>query len=724
MALARKYYGELLALGEVAWKVEIFVEGFTGAATEVRFPHDSPLVIEWSETSKLDPLQPSHATLTLISDTSFEFLDLYSVGYGNCRLDVYRHNGTAYALYWSGCIDPELYEEPYRSLNGYDVTLTFSDLAPLDVASWQRTGLSTIADIVDACIAKTGVLCGTTEKHISTMISTTALTLQEVSVNQDNFYDEEGEAKTMREVLTEVLRPFALRIVQKAGRFVIYDLQSAYQLTASNVQWDGDDASLSMDAIYNNVKVTFSPYAEAKMMEGTVTRDDSLGAQSGSSSGYQSIRVYKDYERDQYAMIAAPVGFWIHWKSGMTSNMTIDSSVRFFQINTVNSGDECEGVISFQRSGDYPVRANNTVNPATSAHLVTPANPGSSESQTNHAIITCPRVYLGYSSISRNNYRLRISLDLLFDVRYNPFEDASENNDQDAYEDMKDWCNYGYVPIRLTLRNAAGTVLYHFENYRVMQGNGYDHAGQNSQWAQGDAGWGRAWLAYYDKSDLKSGTGFGGWRGNRPIIGYYRGDLPRKWEGMDDGEYIDLPPVGGFLHLEIGNGIHQFDYGREVKPIYQWVRWLAYKSPSITLCDINGKEAEMKDIEDTAWLNASAKESLTIDTLVGTAPAKYGVPNGKGQIYGSDRSILTQFTRHGTTARLERLLIGTVYSQYAGRHIVLSGTTVLLPSFGIYGDAVMAGKFILLSERQDIRSNTSEIRMVQFDEDNYMAVEV
>lgn len=72
---------------------------------------------------------------------------------------------------------------------------------------------------------------------------------------------------------------------------------------------------------------------------------------------------------------------------------------------------------------------------------------------------------------------------------------------------------------------------------------------------------------------------------------------------------------------------------------------------------------------------------------------------------------------------MERLLIGTAYSNYAKRHNTLSGTADLLPSFAIYTDANEPGKYILLSEIQKLSSDESEILMAEFDADNYEGVE-
>ncbi len=730
MALGIRYSGSFLSQRGVTWRVDILQEGYGGTQPgELIFPADTPLEISWGATDKLAPVQCSSATLKIISDTDRRFIDLYTVEVGAVRMDVYR-NG---ALYWSGALDTELYEEPYSTADGYDVSLVFSDFACLERIDWSGSGLITVRSLVDSCLALSGIRFTALDiSHISTQVNYSQMTLQEVSVLQENFYDEDGVAKSAMEVLEETLRPFALRIIQKAGKVWIYDLNGLHAETPSEVVWDSTDAVLSADKIYNNVKVTFSPYADAEMMKGTVEEDPSQTTENGTL-------IYQNYHRNNYGTLDSPEGFRLHYDETHESNMEISGGAKFFQINSIYSGQDATGIIATFKFGHYAVAEEDGASSKVTHRLLTPRDCGTiTKGNVNSSLlITCPKAYLGYVSYLRMNYRLRINLSLLFDVRYNPFEKEGNDNDNakwysglfnmnghdGPYQNMQDWCNFGYVPIKLSLVDAAGNALYHYENRAVLDSSGYSQSG--ARWVAGAASWGQAYLCYYDFDDRKSKTGFGGWQTNKQIIGYYRDDLPDKWKVADDGEFIDLPPVGGYLLLEIGSGIHQFDYKREVKNIYKFCRWIAYKEPSITLCKKNYKEAETEDIEDTAWLNRAAKEELTIDTIVGTITSRHGVPNAKGQIFNSNHEAFDgdDFRRAGITDRLERLLIGTVYSQYATRHDTLSGTALLLNTFGIYGDAHTAGKFILLSESQNCIEDTSEITMAEFSEDNYEGIE-
>ena len=117
-------------------------------------------------------------------------------------------------------------------------------------------------------------------------------------------------------------------------------------------------------------------------------------------------------------------------------------------------------------------------------------------------------------------------------------------------------------------------------------------------------------------------------------------------------------------------------------------------------------------------MNKDAQEELPIDTIVGTMEKPS--PVAKGQLFrSSDYSVISTLSRGGITDRVEKLLIGTIYSNYATRHPMLSGDVVLLKNFGVLTDKWIPEKYITLEETQDLKRGISTISMVKIDPDNY-----
>jgi hypothetical protein len=391
----------------------------------------------------------------------------------------------------------------------------------------------------------------------------------------------------------------------------------------------------------------------------------------------------------------------------------LDNGAKFFRIDSDYSGSDEAGVVCGYK-GNNEQNYDNLTGEFAKVHNEDKGTYGSA------TIIKCEPAFLGNIGYERMKYKLKIELSVLFDVRYNPFESASDDNEQKNWDKLNDWANFGYIPVMLYLKDASGRVLYHYENKYVMLSDGYNQ--KLGGWVVGDGEWGCMYLSYYDFDNRKSSTGFGGWKTNKQTIGYYRGELPKKWKTIGDGEFIDLPPVGGWLELDIGKGVHQFDYKRQEKDVWSIARWLMYKSPTVTIVNSNGTSVEQDDVEDTAWVNKSAKEEYSIDTIVGTLGKTFNA-SARGLVMGANYEAMRTFCRGGVVDRLERLLIGTVYSQYAERKTTLSGTVRILPRMSVLTDASTTGKFLLLSEVQDLMQDTSEIEMAEFVADNYEGIE-
>lgn len=694
MSKKLRYEGGFYSVSKVLYDIQIWQEGYEGKPSAIAFC-SAPLDIEWPERDKLEPIQSGHATLQLYSDTDRQFIDLYTIKAGTIRMDVYRNK----ALYWSGTLDPELYEEPFSYKEGYGVTLTFSDMAILDRLKWNRSGFMSMKALITYSMLQCDTQYTVIEEHVSTKLSqySTANLLTEVSVQTENFYDEDGEPLTMREALEETLRPFTLRLIQKNGKIIIYDLNDIYtSLKPENLHWETDDATLGVDKVYNNIKVTFSPYEKTDLLKGTIEPDSVPG---------NGMLVRTDNALNQVGMESSPEGFRIALSTSGKGLLKSDKA-RFFRIDPAYSGQVEAGIA-------WSVTVTNSYG-GDIHHLEKATH------RIGDMLLKVP--YMAYIADSgyynKRDYKLKVSLQFLFDPRYNPFEQNNSTN----WNHLKDWANYAFVPFLLTLKDAAGTALYHWENKEVKESSSFDHTNK-CRWVAGPGVWGDAWLCWYE-GNRKNETGLGGWQGNKQIIGHYSKGLPMLFDKMERGEYVDLPPTSGWLELQIGTGMPAYDNDKYdiVQGVYDQCRWMLYKDPEVTLVDKHSKSVKTKDIEHNAWINPDAKEDLSVDTIFGTL--KSSSPTALGQLFlTTNKTAIKEFFRGGVTDLLERLLIGTAYSNYADRHNRLSGTVALHPGFAVYAGETEADRYLLVSETQHLREEESEITAVQFVADNYKGVE-
>ena len=89
-----------------------------------------------------------------------------------------------------------------------------------------------------------------------------------------------------------------------------------------------------------------------------------------------------------------------------------------------------------------------------------------------------------------------------------------------------------------------------------------------------------------------------------------------------------------------------------------------------------------------------------------------------------DYRPIAKFKRAGVTDYIERLLAGTIYSNYAGRMSTLTGTIRLIPGEEILSDnSAVNSRYLILSEVQNVAEATSEVKMAEITADEYESME-
>lgn len=753
-----RYMGEFLSVAGTVWRAEIMQEADAAFDTVgvLEFDADQPLVIEWLNKSKEEVICGSEATLKIISPGDRTYEDLYSIDVGRVRLDVYRNN----ALYWSGCIDTEFYEEPYEQLNGYTVSLTFTDLGVLDRLKYDRAGMQTLADLVAYAINRCGIICsGVDDSLISTQLTPTgsALKLKDIKVRSDNFYDEDGDALKLAEVITGVLQPLALRMVQRAGKIYVYDINGLYtKASKKQIAWDGSSQTMGVDTVYNNAKITWSTYAQSGNLSPescwpeSIKTPPNVAALNNVSGGSMNGAQYFSYHYENKDLVkwwdAQDYGFTI-WlaKQGDNADLT-NTNVRFFRIVPQYDGTECEGVavkwtavagikITYPNGYDMSYRrVPYGVNLADLTGFLTDIGPALFK---NNGVWVPPVE-------TASDLLLRVRLDMLLDPRFNPFESAENNglvNYKDFYSNWNTHGNFVYVPVTIKFQPDGSDTVYVWDNRSIVQADVSNPVksinGTYGSWVkltddETPNAWG--WLAYYDAKDRKETSGVLGWKMNRPAINPHTADTLSILTNAEDGQYIPYPNYGGAggkLWVEVRAGNWQISDGNATlknvnynnpKQLWDKISWILFKLPEIEIMNSTqfDKTINTDDVEYNAQLNSAAKEPIEIDTICGTSAE--GVPTARGAYFdASTGKQIKQLTRAGRTTQAEDLLIGTLYSQFAQRRTTLSGEAVISQDpIVAYQEANQGDKlFMIVEEVQDVRLDSSDTTYVEIRPDEY-----
>ena len=723
-----RYQGEFFSVAGVLWRVEIWQDADVPypAVAELRFPAETPLVFEWAETDKLEPVQGSAATLEIVSKVNRQYKDLYTVEAGSIRMDAYRDD----VLYWSGTLDTEAYEEPFSYENEYEVKLTFSDFSLLDRMNFSLRGTRSISVLIDNFIAETKINNRGIERYISTTCSSVSgEMLDNVGISCENFYDEEGVPLTMREVLDEILRPFALRLIQREGKLFIYDLNAVQaEFKPEQIRWESDDAVLGVDKTYKNVTLTFSPYPQKKLYSTTLT-------EKMLDEGAERYYVAKDLSKSPF--VDNNIGFMIDLKktTGVSEELEIrPDKALLFRIIPVFSGSEAFGIASRIRDV-YKMPLFGTETPIDTSG----SDYGAPWLFKVRRTLSLPetRVVFNYSSPGvildgkscLTDIMLRLKVEAMIDGRYNPFEEATALNGKSAYEKMQDIKEYNISYI-LRIIDTDGNIKMHYENRvydKESEEEGFfrHYKEINGKWVDGDVEYGTpkmTSLRYYDSGGY---TGWrGGWQMNR--VGYLRSYIPRTASG--EGDLIPIPSgnQGCTLELTIISRfacvVNPHKHNGLTTDSHTIPRWVLFKIPELTLVNQYGKEVVGNDIEYKTWLNSSAKEEKKIETIVGTPCTSTNF--GMGMLLDvSSRTTLQIFTRAGVSASLEKLLIGTWYSNYNRRMNMLSGTVRLLNRFGTYTDVSEPGTYLMVGGVQNVREDESNVKLAEITPDNFEGIE-
>lgn len=756
-----RYMGEFLSHANVVWRVEILQDADSAFASvgQLTFEAEEALLIEWKNCDKEDVLHGSTATIQIESPGDRTYEDLYTIEVGRIRMDVYRNN----ILYWSGALDPEFYEEPYERASHYVVSLTFSDFGILGRLKYDLSGMQTLHDILTYSLGKSTILYGELDdtSYCSTYFADNGIKADPsaLAVRSEDFFDEDGEPETLEDTIKGILQPLGLHMIQRNGKVYVFDLNGLYLSAPSKaIEWDGDSQTMGVDKVANNVKVNFSPYASSKLLDGELEYDGDYTSDLTklTSDGEDYFSYYPDYGDDSrqgsdwdYRLI----NFTIFLSSKGSGLAYVNPSARYFHIQPmVNGPSETTGIAwSFYTGGHgslttgWPKRKLN--NPA--------ADNGAVIMRTNKVFI--PKL----DADARKEFYLRLTLEMLLDARYNPFSDADDGNEKGNYNAFKTRTGWAFVPVGITLYDSEGNAISHFVNKprTITSAQGYFYwAMMGCSWESGAASYGDCWLEYYNTDDQKEDCGILGWHNNRHNIGrpdvgsrigyatgYTKGYFPSwqnkfymygSFKAQPEGEFIPYPENGGWLEVTVYSGVRCYDYGEstDFDTTYRWtkenyynkIRWLLYKAPVMEIVKNNlvFDEAELDDVEYSGYINKAAKEEISIDTICGTANKV--CPTAKGIYHRASDSLQIQtLKRADVTDHPEKLLIGTLYSQYAERHTTLEGNAVIdAGELHKYTEQNQSGKVFMVSgETQDVIADVTDATYTELSKDEYEAIE-
>lgn len=186
----------------------------------------SPINIKYKDNGN-DPISyviGSECELNLISGIGFTADDLYSDNERDWRVDVYVSN----VLYWAGYVLPERISKPY-SYENYNIRLTATDGLgktkdiPYSNGGILYRGFDTQKNILIKCFQTLGLNIDTSifVNTFETQMDAFSSPLNQASINQDRFIDENNNPLSVYDVLESILIPYSSRLFQSKGQWII-----------------------------------------------------------------------------------------------------------------------------------------------------------------------------------------------------------------------------------------------------------------------------------------------------------------------------------------------------------------------------------------------------------------------------------------------------------------------------------------------------------------------
>lgn len=246
-------------------RVDILQLNFAGSLTEVKGTEDPfQLILRGENENLFTPILTTESVINLISETNFEFIDLFTQNDREFKINYYKNIGSGLNLKWTGWVTPSLYQEENHSDTNYQVSANATDgVMVLDTIPFTVdegiTGDVSLIKFIAYVLQKTDltlpihVAVNVFESSFATTASDDPLAQSYLNVEGAFFSDDND--RSFYSVLSSIMTVFGARLYQFGGAWKIDSIYSKADTYAYRVfDYKGTYVSNS----------TFNPIVELK----------------------------------------------------------------------------------------------------------------------------------------------------------------------------------------------------------------------------------------------------------------------------------------------------------------------------------------------------------------------------------------------------------------------------------------------------------------------------
>ena len=263
--------------------VEIQKEGYTGRVIELTGSGEAPFSVEIADDDFLyTPVRFSTAAIRVVGGDHLQ--SLYSTGYRQYRV-IFKRAGS---VTWCGFIKPELYTQDY---SGTIFELEIECISAMSVLEYieykqkseEGKGFVTLWELLTRCVSESrGSYSSVYLPHVyagsESDYTAWRNVLQDMTISEQNFFDEDDKPMKLKEVLVELCRFLNWTCVDWKGDLYFVDVDHAgdyykytldfstyttvrgFTISVQKVTFSGDNHTLDILGGYNKVTVKTSNY--------------------------------------------------------------------------------------------------------------------------------------------------------------------------------------------------------------------------------------------------------------------------------------------------------------------------------------------------------------------------------------------------------------------------------------------------------------------------------
>ncbi len=713
-----KYTHEFKGLDEVSNRFEILTDGeFT--SKELVCSSDA-FVLEYLNTKKLDTVRGAQATLRLISEQIFQYVDLHTDDMQSHMVKFYRDN----ILTWVGWLDSELYTETLSDTPPYVVEFSAADFNIWERLKYRDSEEKNYTDIVPMithlrrCFDKLGIPfnnlyigCSTTSENINLGSSETIL--HKLYIQSSNFYDEDGEPMTCREVVDSILKPFGLSLVQYGGDVYIYDLNTIYTNYSELVLM-----TYGKLFAHNGKVISFKSVSSTSFLKKYKFSDFSYLSDSIQDFGLAKL------DRSSFMGTSGDYGF-----EEMINNVTITSSpyiVSFFKEeieqeslseNSSTNDYDKYSVETYDNDKNYePLNGTKFkvfTNKENDNTLIGAVIDYDADQTTIISAVPLLRVASkGVLLASENSYYLKVKVGAYVSTKENPFDDETTAETDSRAKGF-------YLRCNLIIKDVDGNPVLFCHNQGAMPMGWLPY----SQFTPG------ALILFFSDKDIagsqvlnKNLINNDVWT-TATLTGGFAPEIKEK--SYQTGLNVRLnPDVSGRIIFEVTD-INWISNPQGYDPYPKdKVKFILLNDFSLSIKNSNKEDVSTDDYEFKSYINKKVSSDLDEVTLNCISANEDQVPTGRGNILVKDSGkykIQNSFTRNNQTNILERLLMITIHSNYTRKNQMFSSDVkmdiVNSPLGNILYPGILNGQFLLTGCTYDYANASTTINVVEYSKD-------